>query len=607
MFDGIVETIVSDHPTSKHRLGYLLLRENHVVPLRGISPDDIKSGAKHLFPHPEVEPLKHRRSLTAIIGCLGFDGDFGDFLHRGWPDFERFLIAHRCTHRVGAFPVDHGGCIDLYFRAIFGPGPRQLAERIFLDLDARPERVFLGYGVNWAAWDAGHGIDAPAAAIASLGANANAASRDAKALFGRRHELAGQWGFLDDKLVGGPVRKMVDKTYWTLGSDAGERSGHEQKTAAAVQAFRTVFERSSAGWVDVIPYNERLVVLRTHDGGWDLLWRDYREKEPPHAAQVGNAAELDVQDMPLSLMTESDRRRLLYFRRDVWDEWEAHEAEQAFYDRGGSIQERSTTREVDVHFAWLREQGKLPASEPVWRDRPLPRGFSVVVVDGHRLAVSEMISVDGFRDMLAESGYDKRQPVSDEPWERANGSAAGEAPVGVSWVDAQAFCAWKEKNIGVALRLPTRKELRALRPAFSPHYERLASADFPWEHFPPRPIASDAKPGPRRNVPSAVAWSEPRFLAPGPGRPEFPDNSGLSSTSRKRWIEDFPPRAEWKTPIPLVKHETLDFIDAWDAYEWCQEQGWVNGRFWEGPIGANSWGAYKNMKIAFRLVIDLDV
>jgi hypothetical protein len=62
----------------------------------------------------------------------------------------------------------------------------------------------------------------------------------------------------------------------------------------------------------------------------------------------------------------------------------------------------------------------------------------------------------------------------------------------------------------------------------------------------------------------------------------------------------------WKSPIPLVQHGGLEFIDAWDACEWCQEKGWVSGRFWEGQAGANSWGAYKNMKITFRLVIDLE-
>ncbi len=109
-----------------------------------------------------------------------------------------------------------------------------------------------------------------------------------------------------------------------------------------------------------------------------------------------------------------------------------------------------------------------------------------------------------------------------------------------------------------------------------------------------------------RDLPSAVTWSEPRFLEPGPDLPEFPSPNGWSSESRKRWITDFPPRATWREELPWAKYCGLSFIDAWDAYEWCQEVGWIHGRFWEGRIGRTSWGAYKNVKLTFRLVLDLE-
>ena len=107
-------------------------------------------------------------------------------------------------------------------------------------------------------------------------------------------------------------------------------------------------------------------------------------------------------------------------------------------------------------------------------------------------------------------------------------------------------------------------------------------------------------------MPSAVTWSEPRFLEPGPDQPEFPPPSGWGSKSRKRWIVDFPPRATWREDLPWAEHSGLRFIDAWDAYEWCQEVGWIHGRFWDGPIGLMSWGAYKNVKVTFRLVLELE-
>lgn len=602
---AFMENTVSDQSKAQPNPGYLLLRDGHAIPLHGISPEHIKAGAKECVPNPDADQMRHGRCLNAIVGRLGFRGDFGDFLRAGWPEFQRFLKHHGCTHRAGLFPADHGGCIDLYFGAHGGPGRRQLADRIFNDIAARPARVFLGYGVDWRAWDSGNGHDAPAAAIASLGTDRAAAARKVRNLFSQRTALMGQWGFLDDKLVDVPVPTLVDKTYWPAGAPAADRKRNVEELAAAVKAFRRVFDPQLAGWVDVHRFNDRLVVLRSGDGGWDILWRDYREDQPPQLGQVGSIAGIDVADIPSRLLSKDERRRLLYLRQDSWEEKEEHEAEQAFYDRGASIHERQLVSTAEVMYEWLCEQRKLPAPSQAVSERDLPPGFSLVTLDGRTVAMSGMISVGEFRTMLEESGYSERRIAHGESWERGNASVANALPVGASWFDAQAFCAWKERETGTLLRLPTRKELRALRPFFSSHYAHLAGSDFPWEHFPPRPMSSPDRDERSRDVPSAVVWSEPRFVEAGAGVPEFPANSGSATTSRKRWITDFPPRAGWSDAMPVVRHQGMDFIDAWDAYEWCQEQGWVSGRFWEGPIGANSWGAYKNVKTTFRLVMDL--
>ena len=595
----------NDFTKAEPRLGYLLLRDSHAIPLSGISPEELKTGAKRRVLHPEKEPLKHQRTLKAIVNCLGFHGDFGTFLSEGWPEFQRFLKRHGCTHQVGIFPADHGGCIDLYFSEHFGPRPRQLADRIFEAKAPAPQRVFLGYGVDWTVWDQGNGIHVPAAAIASLTGDADTARQRANDLFTQRHDLAGQWGFLDDKLVDGPVRHVVDKTYWETWVDPVERKAHLAKTTAAVAAFRAVFDGQRKGWVDILSYNERLVVLRGHNGGWDVLWRNYREIEPPQPSLIGRSNHLEVEDMPSRLMTESDLQRSIHFRQEVWEELEAHESEQAFYDRGGNIQARQLSSTVDVRGAWLREQGKLPAPELLEWDGALPPGFRAAVVDGRKVAMSNLIDVGSFRRMLIETGYADRRAENREPSERANEGASDDTPIGASWVDAQAYCAWRERQLGVALRLPTREELRTLRPAYSPHYESMANRDFPWEVSPPRPLAGLDGQMDGCEVPSAIVWSEPRFLEPGPGVPAYPEPSGITSHSRQRWIKDFPPRAAWKNPLPLTQYGGLTFIDAWDAYEWCQEWGWISGRFWEGQIGADSWGAYKNSKVSFRVVLDL--
>ena len=511
--------------------------------------------------------------------------------------------------------MDYGGCIDLCFAEHGGPNPRQLADRIFFGPQEKlPCRVFLGYGVDWSAWDNGNGFHVPAAAIESINASPEIAAQLGKDLFARRLDLMSQWGFLDDKLVHGPLNTIVDKTYWELGYGVEERAKHHAKTFAAVRAFRAVFDAQPAGWVDVLPYNDRLVVLRAHDGGWDLLWRSYRETEPPKPDDLADSYKLAIADMPSRLMSESDLLRAFHFRQEFWDEYEAHEAEQAFYDRGGKIKARQLTKCEDVRLAWLNEQGIWSSPERAKWEGPLPSGFHLVEIGGRKLAVSDLINLASFRQMLVETGLDERQGERREPWDRANEGVSDGAPVGASWVDAQAYCAWRERQLGVSLRLPTQKELRAIRPAYSKHYESMAFGDFPWENWPPRPLVEASEHANCQGVPSAVNWSEPRFLEPGPDVAEFPHPSGVVVSSskavnggiRKIWIKDFPPAAAWKSPIPWAEHEGVAFIDAWDAYEWCQEVGHISGHFWEGGIGPNSWGAYKNIKVSFRVVMDIE-
>lgn len=603
----IVEFTVSDLSAfAEHRLGFLLLRDNHAIPLRGISPEELKVGARRLVPNPLIEEMKHRRSLDAIVDRLGFNGDFGTFKNEGWPRFQAFLRDHGCHKPSSLFPKDHGGCIDLHFSRYGGPQPRDLADRIFSGVRP-PKRVFLGCGVDWTVWDNGNGHHVPFQAIASVKGDVDSAKDRATLLFDARHEFMGQWGFIDDKLVAGPMKTTVDKTYWTNSISKEERKRHADGVAKAVISFRDVFDAQLEGWVDVLRYNDRLVVLKAaHSGEWDLLWQNYRDEEPPQPILLGQQLSLNIADMPLSQMSESDRRRFVHFRQDAWAELEAHEAEQAFYDRGGSIEERRTARDADVLISWAEERGITPKSERARLSKDLPPEFKLIELAGHHLAFSGMVTLGSYRQMLVETGYEDRRHSDLEDWNRANETASDKEPVGLSWADAQAFCAWMERRLGVAVRLPTRREQRMLRPAYSKHYEKLAQSDFPWEHFPPRPIA-DGRPNEKiKQVPTAVLWSEPRFKALNVDAPDFPEDSGLATTSRQVWIADFPPRASWAKSLPIEQHHGLDFIDAWDAYEWCQEAGWISGRFWEGQISPNSWGAYKNAKVTFRLVLDIE-
>jgi Sulfatase-modifying factor enzyme 1 len=600
-------------PNPPAPIAWLLLRDGHAIPITGLAPDDFKTARWRAVKAPEAS-LQHRRGLDAIVDRLGFRGDFGDYTHRHWPQVQSFLRDQRCGAWRNLFPSDDWNGAPFYFGPTFGPSRRKLADRVFVGDRPVPSRVFLGVDVDWRAWDDRarelHGeslsLRFPQGAVRA------ATAPPEHLLIANRHHLFGQWDFLDDGLVAGDVREVVDRTYHAVPRTQAELDAHAAEVLTVVRAFRAVFPENGPGWVDLLrpDGNDRLLFLRAQDGTWDLIWRDLRAEAPPPPNAVPGHHSLHPVDLPELLASEQDLARRLYFRQGVWDEQEAHLAEQHFYDVGHTAEQRRMTSNDEVRHRWLVDTHRLPVRRTVGAGASPPPGFHAVRVLERTLFVSDMITVGEYRAMLAETGYLDRRAPGSEDWNRANDPAEvpPDAPVGATWHDAQAFCAWKERSLGLQLCLPTLAELRALRPFHSQHYKHLSAHDFPWEKWPPRPLGGlGTEDGDGQlQVPSAVIWSEPRFHDPEPDRPELPAPGGWTASShsrgRKRRIEDFPPRAAWRHDA-WAEHGGLRFIDAWDAYEWAQEQGQISGRFWEGGLGVDSWGAYKNVKVGFRVVI----
>lgn len=590
-------------------IGWLLLRDGHAVPITGLAPDALKRGCRGIVCAAQV-PLDHARALKALVGQLGFRGDFGDYSQRHWPTLQTFLREHGCGAWRNLFSVDERDVSPFYFGPTFGPQRRQLADRIFVGDQRAPARVFLGVDIEWRAWARRADVPSPDTLPLRLSHDNNRASLE-QVLIANRHDMLGQWGFIDDKLVGGELTTIVDKRYHASPRTPAELEAHAAEILAVVRAFRATFPEDGPGWVDILRLdgNDRLVILRAQDGTWDFVWRDVRAAAPPPEGEAPRRYTLHTIDLPALLAGEQDLARRVYLGRG-WDEREAHLAEQHFYDVGKTAEDRRRTTDDQVRRLWdasgLRARVRRVVSAAV---RP-PASFREVHVAGRHLWISDLITAGEYRTMLEDNGYLERRPPGSDDWFRANDPVLvpPTAPVGATWHDAQAFCAWKEQALCCQLRLPTLAELRAIRPFHGPHYKFLSEHDFPWEKYPPRPLVGrgpDDDGGPVVPVPSGVTWSEPRFVDPDPenGIAELPLPGGWGGGGgRRRWIADFPPRAAWRDDA-WAEHSGLRFIDAWDAYEWAQEQGMISGRFWEGPVGVDSWGAYKNAKVGFRVVI----
>ncbi|MDO4231969.1 MAG: hypothetical protein Q4D19_07550 [Lautropia sp.] len=564
-------------------LGYLLLRDDHVVPVHGLSPEQIKFSANSVVWKEDKPQVRHNALLTAIVKEFGFCGDFGDYKNTQWPDLQRFLAENGCTDQINIFAVS--GCIDLAFGIGSGPKRRDLADRVFHgDKDRLPERIFLPYGTDWSVFDRRPLWGVPEQAIPFLSCEKAEAEKILSDLFGDRYNrggcrqfLFGQYGFLDDKLVDLKNPVFVDKTHLEKGGDEHAKRLQRERFETAVRAFRRLQQCLLRSWVDLIPYNNNIIILRAHDGRWDLVWRDLRESLPPDFSEVCKRERASIEDCPSYVEESFQRERRRYFKRAFWDEKEAHEAEQFYYDQGGLHQDRPPVSDADLRFSWNMKTGS--ASSDFSREKRgedgFP-GFKNVSLLERSVCISSLVTIADFRGFAEETGYFSRRggdPRND--WFLANSEDDPGSPVAATWGDVLAYCAWFERKHGVQVRLPRRKDLIEIRPVvheFDVMYPDVRKVNGVFQ-FPPGYLPSID----REKVGVSV------------------DISGEQGEIRT---------ARWRDKINWKRYHGLDFIDALDTVEWCRETCIVLGRYWQGNLPHDSWGEYKGMKACFRLVID---
>lgn len=590
-----MSTLPSSHPVQPdpQPLGYLLLRDGHTVPIDGLEPIQIKQSAKRLLEYGET-PIRHVTRLNAIVDCLGFDGDFGTYKTEHWPRLQALLEAQGCRHRVNLFQPEIQPYLGL--ESTTSLTQEGFAARLFspmLTKERRPVRVFTGYGLDWSEFDA---LWQRGRRLLSLEEQAQKMPEDLNEarewLYLRTSYMNQHHSYLSDHLldIEGPARTIA-LMYGQR--DMPERYEHEHDlTLRALEGLRAFLERRDAGWISVVHITPRLAILLGPSGTYDLVWRDMRNKVPP-ALRVELSGTLE------------HFKKWYYYERDRWEEHDLHQAKQAYFEQDPETRLKLNDFDRQVLQNHLIAQGRY--HEPSCESLPdnLPGVWhSVDLRPDHALWVSELVTCADFEAFVEETGYFDRleqeaqlDKFTQNPkpfYEAANWSGSADEPVGITYHWASAYCRWFEERHGVPARLMLLRDHRVIRPFArgpenSPHYERLKDMDFPWEHRPPR-----------YGLEAGVQWSTPRFSEP--GEDDRVSSSGWGSSSLKIWIDSWPPRARLAPELPRTIYRGISYLDAWDVYEWCDE-GLVAGRYWEGPMGLHTWGAYKNCRIHFRMVI----
>lgn len=435
--------------------GWLLLDDDHAVPITGLEPDALKQAAEGAVLNSERK-IAHQTKLNAIVGRLGFRGGFAGYKSE-WPALQAFMRQQGMTRRFCSF--EHG----LGFAHRPSPGPcwwptrEEVAERIFHSGRPRPERLFVGHGFDWAVFD---WFDKSP----SVGPAPGESERDYRARRLFQTYTEGGLHYLHDLLVQPQLdERVIICRYYNNEYCREDRERDHQAALAGVADFRARIDASSAGWARVAPYNDRLVFLVLDDGRYDFVFSDLRESPPPVRPFVGN---LEMQDVPGFVLTgDALWAHWLYFRRGRWLDRDTHESEERFYARGGTIETYPGSSEIlrDLY----RERGSFQPPTVVVTREQLPAFRRVTLPDGRGLFVADPVTIAELRTFLAETGYGDRRVEQIDRIEPPNCDAP-HLPAAVNYYDALAYTAWLERKTRRALRLLRIDEYVALHPGAAP-------------------------------------------------------------------------------------------------------------------------------------------
>jgi hypothetical protein len=357
----------------------------------------------------------------------------------------------------------------------------------------------------------------------------------------------------------------------------------------AADILRTLLPACPSGWVDVVPYNDRLCFLRAPDGGYEFVFKGMRSR--PFTRDLAGDPRLWADRFE---MDEDEQFAVsLYFEYDGWEERDRHLAEHGFHDGGGE------NHRYPRGDAILRERLKRTGwFRPERRTAPPAPGFRVATCGDRRLCFSPLVTVAEFRRFMREHvGYARRRRRirGVEDWEPVNHPSDGNLPAAVAWHDAKAYARWFGQSNGLPTRLAAEGEYLPLAEGLAPGEvspDDLAAAfdrplgrffdpdGLPFDGHPDYMAPSEFDHWGFRYDPSAVEWAESK--------------TGLR-VIRSAWF------GEWLAPkgaaincLYLCSQHAVgsaaDVMVAAERDRFCPE----------------STGKYKSMKIGFRLVYETD-
>lgn len=595
---------------------YLPTRKFHILPITGLSPDELKKSAKACS--RDREKIGHNSLLNMLAKSMGFKGGFSGYKAAFESGLITFMEQHGLTQQTDLISPQHLPSVGL-------PNTQltlkieQLAGRLFHSKRSLPKHIFTGYNFRY-----DHRYDdvtyeynqygRPALGSAPFWQYIEEAKSSPlqKLASGRRlidfvlgghffTELGPSFNLLGDLLVS-PVQSQLTEPeiYWPQTMSVEEKQREQAAIKELGALFRAQLDISPEGWVEVLPFNNKLIFLKGSNGEYDFVLPELRSTSFEHRIY---APYLKRAEVPSLMNEEYHFKRWYYFEFSGWRDMVEHRAEQRFYAQEGTMPNYPGLDQVRKKY--LLDQGAYQSLDKKLCQAPdCSIRFYPVQFANKKLYVSELITIaDLARFANKQSGYmanrehlHNKQKI--DRLDTMNQDAPG-LPAATTWFDACAFMAAFENKYKCPVRLLSAEEYLAIRLQDAPDGQL--------------PIAQIRD----KETRCTSEYIHEDFLS-------FTDDAG------NQYGEHPPFMAEdtfqqlvcrYNKPVQMIQHSTgLNFVDANNFAEWLygntggKQAPYICSRtlctfyatrnFARECFPANSTGKYKHMKIGFRMCFE---
>lgn len=475
----------STHSNSKPIKAYLPLKQFHILPIYGLSPDDIKLSVQNVS--RDREKIGHCALLNACAKSLGFSGGFAGYQQEYQGKLLPFMKQHnleKLCNLVQPRFLGKGYCVSL-----FNLKYQNVSERFFFSGQTIPEKLFTGYDFKFddTLEDGIHVLnqhidlnkwDLVESFSQNFEHNIQQAMKNPDVLIDiYGHDCVHKTRKLIDVVIGAKFMELcmvglnliTDQLVYPRVKNEYELCLYRPSDSSMesyiqdcnfyhslLDLFIHRIESQETGWVGILPYNENLIFLKGKNGEYDFVFKNQRDNSFCHQIYAPYLKRAEVPKFDDTYHFE----RWYYFEFSGFRQRVEHLAEQKFYAENA----REDYHKENIVKTFLESEYKK-ATKPIVQEL---EGFQKIKLkNGKILMVSDLVTIEDFEIFKSENTdyFTRREQIGKlDKLDSVNCEADKSLPVTVTGYDVWKYIHWFNQKHQIETRLLDDVEYKEISP-----------------------------------------------------------------------------------------------------------------------------------------------